>query len=145
MAALIEERAMATNSETRLDTKVETLASEVDRLAAGLIEFRIEMQRSLTDFRTEMRDGLSEFRVEMQRSSSDFRTSLQEGLTEFKAEMQRSLAEFRTEVQRSTSDFRSDLTDLKEMIAKQAETSRQQAETTDRLVRLVEEMRGNRE
>jgi len=118
----------------------DVLADRIDRLADSVTALKDEMHRSLTAFREETGKGLSDFRVEMQRSSTEFRTTLQQGLSDFRAEMQRSMSDFRVEVQRSHSEFRADLADLKILIEKQAEASRRQTETTDRLIQAVEQL-----
>jgi len=48
------------------------------------------------------------------------------------------LTKFRLDMQHSITEFRADLAEIKAMVKDQSETSTRQAETADRLVRIVE-------
>jgi hypothetical protein len=61
-----------------------------------------------------------------------------EALTDQIGRMTEGITEFKLEIQRNRAEFRADLAELKSMIQAQAEISRQQAATTDRLVGVVE-------
>ncbi|MGI0489309.1 hypothetical protein ACN4EK_28175 [Pantanalinema rosaneae CENA516] len=74
---------MTYSSDNQLDSKVELLIDQVGRLTEGMVEYRLQWQAEMADFRS----GLSEFRTEMREGLSEFRTEMQQSMTEFRADM----------------------------------------------------------
>ena len=64
---------------------------------------------------------------------TEFRSTIQQSLTSFRGTMLQSLDEFRTTMERSLSEFGAKLDRIEAITQRQAETARQQAETTARL------------
>ncbi|NET60420.1 MAG: hypothetical protein F6K47_31055 [Symploca sp. SIO2E6] len=65
---------------------------------------------------------------------------LTEGLTEFRLSMTESITEFRAAMEQSMNEFRADMAEIKLTTRQQAETAASQAETTAKLVAIVERL-----
>ena len=63
---------MSQPSPSNFDRKIEALTDQVGRMIEGITEFRLEIQRSMTD----LKSGMVEFKDEMQRSRAEFRADL---------------------------------------------------------------------
>ncbi|NEP62486.1 MAG: hypothetical protein F6K31_37085 [Symploca sp. SIO2G7] len=71
---------------------------------------------------------------------TEFRLSMTESITEFRAAMEQNTTEFRAAMEQSMNEFRADMAEIKLTTRQQAETAASQAETTAKLVAIVERL-----
>lgn len=76
-------------------------------------------------------EQMTEFRADMAQSTAEFRADMAQSMTEFRADMAQSRAELQANIAQSRAEFRADMADIKV-------TTQRQAETADRLSRIVE-------